>query len=176
MLSMLGFVRFFHRIAIYDGRTLAVDEWSEVIFFRSLKATNFCLFNPHLTFFRHAISTKRNEIATFCKSNRKSVEWYHFQWPWMNLTAETASGFTICSSPVISESKVKVKFSHTRYRALGPELIPVYRKYSTDIRQIFRIGKLMGADGRCGIELRSLKGHCHGKQFLCIQPRRARPS
>jgi len=23
--------------------------------------------------------------------------------------------------------KVKVKFSHTRYRALGPELIPVYR-------------------------------------------------
>jgi len=24
--------------------------------------------------------------------------------------------------------KVKVKFSHTRYRALGPELIPVYRQ------------------------------------------------
>ena len=26
------------------------------------------------------------------------------------------------------EGKVKVKFSHTRYRALGPELIPVYRQ------------------------------------------------
>ena len=25
-------------------------------------------------------------------------------------------------------NKVKVKFSHTRYRALGPELIPVYRQ------------------------------------------------
>jgi len=25
-------------------------------------------------------------------------------------------------------SKKKVKFSHTRYRALGPELIPVYRQ------------------------------------------------
>jgi len=23
---------------------------------------------------------------------------------------------------------IKVKFSHTRYRALGPELIPVYRQ------------------------------------------------
>jgi len=27
-----------------------------------------------------------------------------------------------------SQVKVKVKFSHTRYRALGPELIPVYRQ------------------------------------------------
>jgi len=25
-------------------------------------------------------------------------------------------------------ANVKVKFSHTRYRALGPELIPVYRQ------------------------------------------------
>ena len=29
---------------------------------------------------------------------------------------------------VLSDIKVKVKFSHTRYRALGPELIPVYRQ------------------------------------------------
>ena len=28
----------------------------------------------------------------------------------------------------IDKVKVKVKFSHTRYRALGPELIPVYRQ------------------------------------------------
>jgi len=28
----------------------------------------------------------------------------------------------------ICRKKVKVKFSHTRYRALGPELIPVYRQ------------------------------------------------
>ena len=26
------------------------------------------------------------------------------------------------------DGKLKVKFSHTRYRALGPELIPVYRQ------------------------------------------------
>jgi len=30
--------------------------------------------------------------------------------------------------PPIRSKKVKVKFSHTRYRALGPELIPVYRQ------------------------------------------------
>jgi len=29
---------------------------------------------------------------------------------------------------IFSEQQVKVKFSHTRYRALGPELIPVYRQ------------------------------------------------
>ena len=29
---------------------------------------------------------------------------------------------------VLSDIKVKVKFSDTRYRALGPELIPVYRQ------------------------------------------------
>jgi len=28
----------------------------------------------------------------------------------------------------IHDIKVKVKFSHTPYRALGPELIPVYRQ------------------------------------------------
>ena len=28
---------------------------------------------------------------------------------------------------VLNKGKVKVKFSHTRHRALGPELIPVYR-------------------------------------------------
>jgi len=30
--------------------------------------------------------------------------------------------------PVVTVSVKKVKFSHTRYRALGPELIPVYRQ------------------------------------------------
>ena len=28
----------------------------------------------------------------------------------------------------IARNDKKVKFSHTRYRALGPELIPVYRQ------------------------------------------------
>ena len=28
----------------------------------------------------------------------------------------------------MAKGKVKVKFSHIRYRALGPELIPVYRQ------------------------------------------------
>ena len=30
--------------------------------------------------------------------------------------------------------KVKVKFSHTRYRALGPELIPVYSQPAGDLK------------------------------------------
>jgi len=29
---------------------------------------------------------------------------------------------------LMGEVKVKVKFFHTRYRALGPELIPLYRQ------------------------------------------------
>ena len=29
---------------------------------------------------------------------------------------------------IVDTKKVKVKASHTRYRALGPELIPVYRQ------------------------------------------------
>jgi len=32
------------------------------------------------------------------------------------------------SPPPTEQKKVKVKTSHTRYRALGPELIPVYRQ------------------------------------------------
>ena len=40
-----------------------------------------------------------------------------------------ASRVPPCSQPNIqSYKKVKVKASHTRYRALGPELIPVYRQ------------------------------------------------
>ena len=37
---------------------------------------------------------------------------------------KTAEHGLVCLSIVIG----KVKFSHTRYRALGPELIPVYRQ------------------------------------------------
>ena len=37
----------------------------------------------------------------------------------------------VCMPP---EGKVKVKFSHTRYRALGPELIPVYSSPARDRR------------------------------------------
>jgi len=35
---------------------------------------------------------------------------------------------SICIICKYFNGKVKVKFSHTRYRALGPELIPVYRQ------------------------------------------------
>ena len=38
-----------------------------------------------------------------------------------NISSKTESTF-------ISTILKKVKFSHTRYRALGPELIPVYRQ------------------------------------------------
>ena len=34
---------------------------------------------------------------------------------------------TLVTTYVHGTIKVKVKASHTRYRALGPELIPVYR-------------------------------------------------
>ena len=34
----------------------------------------------------------------------------------------------VARPPAHAYVKVKVKFSHTRYRALGPELIPVYRQ------------------------------------------------
>jgi len=98
------------------------------LFFRSLKATNFCLFNPHLTFFRHGISPKRNQIAIFWKSNRKSYVFCRmalFLVTWMTLTAETASGFYYWFKP------------------------SYFRKYSTDLRQIFRFGQVMGTDDRC---------------------------
>jgi len=34
--------------------------------------------------------------------------------------------YVICFEP--APNQIKVKGSHTRYRALGPELIPVYRQ------------------------------------------------
>jgi len=36
----------------------------------------------------------------------------------------------------LTRVKVKVKFSHTRYRALGPELIPVYRQSARRCREV----------------------------------------
>jgi len=41
-----------------------------------------------------------------------------------------------------------------------------YSMYATDLRPIFRFGSLTGADDCCEIGLRSLKGRCHGNQFL----------
>ena len=38
------------------------------------------------------------------------------------------------STPVVGSKKVK--FSHTRYRALGPELIPVYRQSARRLREV----------------------------------------
>jgi len=39
-----------------------------------------------------------------------------------------SSSFDIGTTFDLSYNVKKVKFSHTRYRALGPELIPVYRQ------------------------------------------------
>ena len=39
-----------------------------------------------------------------------------------------AAAATTTTTTTTTTTKVKVKFSHTRYRALGPELIPVYRQ------------------------------------------------
>jgi len=43
---------------------------------------------------------------------------------------DTSRGRLLLSfiTPTGSRTVKKVKFSHTRYRALGPELIPVYRQ------------------------------------------------
>jgi len=63
----------------------------------------------------------------------------------MTLTAENASGFYCLFEP------------------------GYFRKYATDLRDIFTIGSLRGIDDCCEIELQSLKGRCHGNQFLFIQ-------
>ena len=50
---------------------------------------------------------------------------------WRNLantTEPSASGGGDATSRHITSVKVKVKAFHTRYRALGPELIPVHRQ------------------------------------------------
>ena len=39
-------------------------------------------------------------------------------------------------SEVLTGKEKKVKFSHTRYRALGPELIPVYRQSARRWREV----------------------------------------
>jgi len=48
--------------------------------------------------------------------------------------------FTICYKfkirHIFPSVKSKVKFSHTRYRALGPELIPVYRQSARRWREV----------------------------------------
>ena len=48
----------------------------------------------------------------------------------MLVVAAVASIKTVYNSQAVQSSQCskKVKFSHTRYRALGPELIPVYRQ------------------------------------------------
>ena len=43
------------------------------------------------------------------------------------LPCDIGSNRSHAMRPIV-KLKVKVKFSHTRYRALGPELIPVYRQ------------------------------------------------
>ena len=49
-----------------------------------------------------------------------------------NVTMSGRRGKPLCCFCLVSERvkkvKLMVKFSHTRYRALGPELIPVYRQ------------------------------------------------
>ena len=49
----------------------------------------------------------------------------------MSRTMTVYDPFCVCAQSVFLCSLTKgkkVKFSHTRYRALGPELIPVYRQ------------------------------------------------
>ena len=45
-----------------------------------------------------------------------------------------------------------------------------FRKYATDLRELFRIGSLVGIDDCCKTGLRSLKGRCHGNQFCLFNP------
>ena len=45
-----------------------------------------------------------------------------------NLSTLKPVVFTVRIQTASTFCKGKVKFSHTRYRALGPELIPVYRQ------------------------------------------------
>ena len=54
---------------------------------------------------------------------------------------ESGSGIRLLSL-CRGNKKVKVKFSHTRYRALGPELIPVYRQSAR--RWLFKSSPAVG--------------------------------
>jgi len=51
---------------------------------------------------------------------------------WRDVTESLA----MIQSPFCGYKKVKVKFSHTRYRALGPELIPVYMQSARRWREV----------------------------------------
>jgi len=51
---------------------------------------------------------------------RDDLPWVVINWWWFG-------GLVYKKEMDLKENK-KVKFSHTRYRALGPELIPVYRQ------------------------------------------------
>jgi len=70
-----------------------------------------------------------------------------------------------------------VEFNDLGWPSL-PKLLPVFfhwfeanyfRKYATDLREIFRIDRLLGLDNCCEIGLRSLMGRCHGNKFSFIQ-------
>ena len=61
---------------------------------------------------------------------------------WSQLGLQDWDDQVLCSEPLtvtvkgvkVPCSHKKVKFSHTRYRALGPELIPVYRQPAGDVK------------------------------------------
>ena len=57
-----------------------------------------------------------------------------FQRPSCGSPIAVSSGFIAGTAPVCV--KGKKKFSHTRYRALGPELIPVYRQSARRWREV----------------------------------------
>ena len=51
-----------------------------------------------------------------------------FAWHIMNTFIRQKRPHADHTIQFIRQTEVKVKFSRTRYRALGPELIPVYRQ------------------------------------------------
>jgi len=62
----------------------------------------------------------------------------------MTVTADTVSGFYYWFEP------------------------SYFKKYVTNLREIYRIAGFKGVDVCCGMRLRSLKGRCYGNRFFLL--------
>ena len=65
-----------------------------------------------------------------------SAEWSNSRFATMSQNVWLAYVVRLRSCKLSIEAGKKVKFSHTRYRALGPELIPVYRQSARRWREV----------------------------------------
>ena len=75
---------------------------------------------------------KANDVTVWLKLQQQDIkpQYYAFRWLTLLLSQEfelPGTDSQLFMTALHSKGK-KVKFSHTRYQELGPELIPVYRQ------------------------------------------------